>query len=470
METIEQYAGALNNGLYEERLYESFLNNISKFDYLLPVEKEIKRINEHIDANEKQITITKILEEMTTTPSYYIIPMIEEDACRYVKNPNDTNRVQLRAILCSFASDPYCNLMLNTLEMKNDVYGKSLSEKAMSINDKIKFVRQDANVSQIYSPVQYIKENESVFNANGYFFVKKGNTIATLPEEYLNQLSEKFLSLCQLVNDPHVTMFDDHIVLTGNDKIASIYEDHIDINGNTETKEALRNINEMAMKYDFDNNFFIMASCLCENFDNIAIINFGKHIELNHDNGVNVDMFRVGNNIYVNAVNENFMSNTFYQNVNPIQCRNLINKHMGINVASLFEDLIPSQEKILVKLNEAKSEYEESIAKYEESIQKLKDAKEKCISEDNIKKLDDALKSAEDKLKDLKEEYKEWQKKAKEATEVPESEETNEKKNKENDNSNSEETNDTNTEVEKGNEPIDAEDVEAAKAELTQPL
>ncbi|WQJ53844.1 MAG: hypothetical protein [Wendovervirus sonii] len=466
METIEQYAGALNNGLYEERLYESFINNISKFDYLLPVEKEIKRINEAVSTNAKSIEITKILEEMTATPSYYIIPMIEEDACRYVKTPSDVNRVQLRAILCPFASDPYCNLMLNTLEMKNDNYGKSIAEQAMSINDKIKFVRQDANVSQIYSPVQYIKENESVFNANGRFYVKKGNTIATLPDEYLNQLSEKFLTLCQLVNDPRVTMFDEHIVLTGNDKVASIYEDHIDINGNIESKENLRNINEMSMKYDFDNNFFITASYLCENFDNIAIINFGKHISLNHDNGVNVDMFRVGNNIYVNTVNENFMKSTFYSNVNPIQCRNLINKHMGINVASLFEDLIPSQEKVLVKLNEAKNEYEDSIAKYEESLEKLKDAKEKCTSEDNIKKIDDAIKNAETKLNDLKDEYKEWQKKAKDMTEVPESEEaTSEKKDSDN-----AENNKDNVDVEKGNEPIKPEEVDDAKAELTQPL
>jgi len=461
METIEQYAGALNQGLYEERLYESFLSNISKFDYLVNVEKEIKRINETVEKNFKSIEITKILEEMTTTPSYYIVPMIEEDACRYVKNPTDINRTQFRAILCSFASDPYCNLMLNTIEHKNDVYGKTIAEKAMTINDKIKFVREDANVTTIFSPVQYIKENESVFNANGKFYVKKGNTLAQLSDEYVNQLSEKFLALCQLVNDPRVTMFEDHIVLRGSDKVAAIYENYVDINGHRENPADLRNIEQMSLKYDFDNNFFIMASCLHENFDNIAIIDFGKHIALNNDKGVNIDMFRIGNNIYVNAVNENFMNSTFYQNVNPIQCRNLINKHMGINVASLFEDLIPSQEKILVKLNETKNEYEESIQKYEDSLKRLKDAKAECTSEDNEKKIDDAIKSIETKVNDLKDEYKEWQKKADNITEVPEAEKSEDTDDIEND---------PNTDVEKSNEPIDAEDVDDVKPELMQPM
>lgn len=74
METIDQYAGALNNGLYEERLYESFIQNITKFDYLVSVDKEIKRINEAVAERASSVFITKVLEEMTQTPSYYIIP------------------------------------------------------------------------------------------------------------------------------------------------------------------------------------------------------------------------------------------------------------------------------------------------------------------------------------------------------------------------------------------------------------
>ena len=161
METLDQYAGALNQGLYEERLYETFLTNISKFNYLLPVEKEINRINEVAKEHSASIIVTKILEEMSTTPSYYIIPLIEEDAARYVKNPSDTNRVQLRLALCSFASDPFCHAMLEAIERDGIISANTLSEKALSVKDQIKVIRENANVTAIYSPVQYIKENES---------------------------------------------------------------------------------------------------------------------------------------------------------------------------------------------------------------------------------------------------------------------------------------------------------------------
>ena len=146
----------------------------------------------------------------------------------------------------------------------------------MSIKDRARLIKEHANVSNVYSPVQYIKENECVFNVNGQFYVKKGNTLAKLSEEYVPQLSEKFISLCQLVNDPRVIMNEDHITLVGNNKIANIYESYIDINGNKESIESVRNLSEMQLKYDFDNNFFIMTSCLAENFDNIANVNFAK--------------------------------------------------------------------------------------------------------------------------------------------------------------------------------------------------
>ena len=465
VETLEQYKGALNQGLYEERLYEGFIKNITPFNYLKAVDKELKRLEKVAEDHQTSINITKILEEMYTSGSYHIIPLIEEDTCRFIKNPTDVNCNQLKAALASFASDPYCHAILEELELFNNAPSFLVNDKTMSIKDRARLIKEHANVSNVYSPVQYIKENECVFNVNGQFYVKKGNTLAKLSEEYVPQLSEKFISLCQLVNDPRVIMNEDHITLVGNNKIANIYESYIDINGNKESIESVRNLGEMQLKYDFDNNFFIMTSCLAENFDNIANVNFAKHIALNEDEGINIDLFNLSGNIFVNAANESMLTSTFYHNVNPIQCRNLINNHMGINVSYLFEDLLPSQDKMYLKLNETKNEYEASIAKYEATIEKLKKAKEEDISEDGEKKLDAAIEAAQAKVDELKKEYKDWQDDVDKVTN-PE----NNKDEKSEKDSDAENTQDDNTEEEKGNEPIDAEDVEAAKADLSTPL
>lgn len=461
MEVINLYSNAINQGAYEERLYETFLQNISKFNYLLPVSKAMKSITEKVDSKREEITLTKILEEMKDDHSSFIyVDLIQEDVARYVKEPNAINRVQLRNALMPYASDPYINEMFNVIYSDNSRRANELTEKALNIKDQINIIRENASVSNIYTPVQYVKENEAIFNVNGQFYVKKGNNIAVLEDKLVDQLDERFVELCRLVNDPHVEINEDHIILHSNDKYATIFEGYVDIYGHKESKETLRNLREMCMKYDdYDTNFYIMCSCLLENFNNIAKIDWAKHVTLNENNNINADLFKLDQNIFIATHNDAIGQHTFYRNVNPIFCKNKLNEHMGINVSSLFSDLLPSQDKIILKLNETKNQYEDSIEKYEDMIEKLNKALESA-SDENKEKLEKAIADAEEKLDDIKAEYKEWQKQVDDVT----------GKDKSDDKDDDETTDDGTVTKENPNEPMSDEEVDASKDELSQPL
>ena len=461
MEVINLYSNAINQGAYEERLYETFLQNVSKFNYLLPVSKAMKSITEKVDSKREEITLTKILEEMKDDHSSFIyVDLIQEDVARYVKEPNAINRVQLRNALMPYASDPYINEMFNVIYSDNSRRANELTEKALNIKDQINIIRENASVSNIYTPVQYVKENEAIFNVNGQFYVKKGNNIAVLEDKLVDQLDERFVELCRLVNDPHVEINEDHIILHSNDKYATIFEGYVDIYGHKESKETLRNLREMCMKYDdYDTNFYIMCSCLLENFNNIAKIDWAKHVTLNENNNINADLFKLDQNIFIATHNDAIGQHTFYRNVNPIFCKNKLNEHMGINVSSLFSDLLPSQDKIILKLNETKNQYEDSIEKYEDMIEKLNKALDSA-SDENKEKLEKAIADAEEKLDDIKAEYKEWQKQADDVTGEDNSDDTDD----------DETTDDGTVTKENPNEPMSDEEVDASKDELSQPL
>lgn len=456
MEVLSAYKNALNQGAYEERLYETFIQNVSKFNYLLPVDKAIKSIVEKVDTKQEEITLTKLLEMMKDDAQAFIyVDLIQEDVARYVKHPNPTNRIQLRNALMPYASDPLINEMFNVLYADNTRRSNELSEKALNIKDQINIIRENASVSNLYSPVQYIRENECVFNVRGQYFVKKGNNIAILDEKYIDQLNEKFTELCHLVNDPHVEINDDCIKLYGSDKYATIYEGYVDIMGVKESQESLRNLREMCMKYeDYDTNFYIMCSCLLENFNNIAKIDWAKHVTLNENNNINIDLFKLDQNIFMSTHNDALGQHTFYRNINPIFCKNKMNEHMGINVSSLFTDLLPNQDKIILKLNETKNAYEDAIQQYKDKLDELTKAKDVC-SEENKKELEDAINDCEQTLKEYEAEYKEWQEKV--------SKETGKKSDKEEDD-------EENVIKEPSNEPIKDEEVDAVKDELSQPI
>ena len=466
MEVINLYSNAINQGAYEERLYETFLQNVSKFNYLLPVSKAMKSITEKVDSKREEITLTKILEEMKDDHSSFIyVDLIQEDVARYVKEPNAINRVQLRNALMPYASDPYINEMFNVIYSDNSRRANELTEKALNIKDQINIIRENASVSNIYTPVQYVKENEAIFNVNGQFYVKKGNNIAVLEDKLVDQLDERFVELCRLVNDPHVEINEDHIILHSNDKYATIFEGYVDIYGHKESKETLRNLREMCMKYDdYDTNFYIMCSCLLENFNNIAKIDWAKHVTLNENNNINADLFKLDQNIFIATHNDAIGQHTFYRNVNPIFCKNKLNEHMGINVSSLFSDLLPSQDKIILKLNETKNQYEDSIEKYEDMIEKLNKALESS-SDENKEKLEKAIADAEEKLDDIKAEYKEWQKQVDNVTGEDNSDDTDDDETTDDDS-----TDDGTVTKENPNEPMSDEEVDASKDELSQPL
>lgn len=457
---LSQYSQALKEGAFEERLYETLLHNTAKFDYLLPVERMRNAILEVAKKKNDEITLTKILEEMIASPTSYIyVDIIQEDVARYVLDPSDVNRVQLRNALTPFAADPYIGKMFEVIffdDQKRNPVGGEIERQTLNITEQIDLIRQNARVEPIFSPVQYIKEGESIFNVHGQYYVRKNNSIALLEKKYIAKLDRKFVELCHLVNDPHVHIFEDRIEVRGIEHTATVYEGYVEIAGYHEDKESLRRLDEMYIKYDnYDNNFFVMCSCLLENFNKIANVNWAKRIVLNENNRICADLFKLDENVSIALHNYDVNTHTLYRGVNPIWCRNTLNEHMGLNVAYLFEDMLPDQKKIMLKLYETKNEYEESIEKYEKAIQDLKDAKADTNDESLIDELDKSIEDSEKKLKEIKDEYKEWQKAAEETTKSDMGSEDDEA---------------DNIEQQKGNEPIDKEEVDQHKDELTKPI
>lgn len=465
VEKLNQFAYALQQGCYEERVYESFLTQMQPFNYIKDVEKVIKRINEKAGENPDTLLLTRILEEMSESADSYIYrEMIEEDVCRFIMQPSPENRIQVLNACMPYATNPFINKILETIYRISDKrFTGSISEQAMSIKDQIQMIKENVSVYNLYSPVLYIKENQSVFAVGNTFYLKTGNTVAPLDKKYIPKLDEKFVQLAHLVNNPAVTVQDDRIYLAGEDMWATVFEDRVVISDGhgeyTESQESLRKLDEMCMKYNTYGNteFFIMASCLVENFNNIATVGFAKKVVMNGNEDVSCELFRLDENIFLATHNYQLHQNTFYRNVNPIFARKTINEHFGINVGQLFEDLLPNQSKLIMQLFETKNEYEKSIEEYEQMIQDLNDAKDNANTTEMEKELDTAIAEAKEKLEEVKKEYREWQDEADETLEGTKDDDA-------------AEDDEDNVTREVNNEPLDKDEVKDHEDELSEPL
>ena len=454
MSILEQYESAIHQGAYEERLYETFIHSVSPYaSYMTGLTMPLKSLKDRVENSKVEVDLTKILESMLETTSYYIVPLIEENVATYVREKTPNHRVQLMSNLAAFAGDPYVKLMIEAINLDNDRTSGCCSEsKVISAVDKIKFIHENAEIKSIYSPIQYLKENKCVFSANGRFYTKNGANISKFDIAHDGAaLTESFVHLSRLVNDPRVSINGNNITFASNNKIVSINESGVEINGKKESPESFGNINALAIMYeDYDLNFWAEAKLLVENFNNIAEVDFAKHVDLYDNKNLSFDLMKIGENLYVTTHNDSLNEHIFYKNVNPIQCRNVINEHMGMNVSDLFENLLPNQDMLMKKIYETANAYEEAISKYSAQLDKLNSAKDKAEG-DQKSKLEKMMSDIKDKKEDLEKEYKEFQDKSKDLTQKDEDDEEGKK-------------------IEKSADPIKSSEVDDVKDELSQPI
>ena len=400
------YYNELNRGVSEEALYESFISGISNWNYMPAVETEISAMKSRTEKYKQEIDIKRILDYMSQTGSYYIVPLIEECVMDYVESKSLQNKAILKQRLVPFEFDPFVrdieNILVYDLSIPNTVYlGESLEKKNNYVHTDI-----------VYSPVLYVKENESIFNIKGMYYVKKGNSISRLPKKDILLLPESFTNICNHINSSDVKFINETNeikIYSGND-VAIISESAITINGKKVTTGELNRLYEnLNIMHDNKAAFYKKIQDLNESFNEIAYIDFVKHVALNEDENHYVDVFRIKNNIFVTTVDKINGISTFYKNVNPIQCRKYINEHMGLNIGEIFEDILPSQESIKKMIVEKRALYEEYIDELRERKEKLKSLdNDPDVLDSDKKSIKDALDIVDDEISKAEKDYKDY--------------------------------------------------------------
>lgn len=402
-EFCKSYLSKIDAGVKECNLYESFISGVSNWNFINPVETELSALAKRIDKYKQEIDLTKIINTMKQTESAYLVPLIEEVVLDYMNNKTAGNRAVLKDRLMCFHHDAFIKEMLNIL-----YYDKSVNESIKNniVNNKITY-------EKIYSPILLVKENECIFNVKGQYYSRKGNNINRLPKTECTSLDESFVKLCNIVNSSNISINEHNntIELVAGNKVAIISEGSIMIDDVAYTVETINeNMNMSSFLNDGYASFYSTILTLVENFDNITNIDFVSRITLNENKKISTDVFRLKESIFI-TTHDDLGRHTFYRNVNPIQTANIINEHMNLNVADLFEDLQPNQKKIKNEISDTCRAYEECIKEFNKKKAELEACAEGANSSDAAS-IKEALKMIEAELEKTENDYKEYQRNA----------------------------------------------------------
>jgi len=385
---LEQFKDALDNGIHESRIYEQFITALSPFGYFPTVGNAITAIKDRVELYKNDVDIVKIIETMKQSRSYYLVPLIEDVINDYLSNKTHQNRYLLSETLMKFTYDPFVRDIASLLTLD-------------ATELQLEYANAQCDIEKVYSPVLYIGENEAVFAVNKVYYVKKGNNVSRLADVDVMKLDGEFKTLCETLANPNVVVERNGVtVYYGKDK-AFINENSVIVNDKEMTNEEFQNAASVS-NWSGNTGFFQLVEFLRSNFNEISEVDFVKRVYLKEDANYGADVFKLRDNVFITLHNPQLGKSTFYRNVNPIQAKNLMMEHLRFDVTSIYQGLLPDEEKINEQIRETKQEYNDYIAELQAKINEFQ-ASPYAVS--TAKQVVEAL---EEELRDVKNEYKDY--------------------------------------------------------------
>lgn len=408
------YLARMDGGCPDELLYESFISGATQWNYIEPVDTELSALSKRVRNYSQDIDILKILKTMRQTESYYIVPLVEDVVSDYVRKKNPNTRMMMVNRLMCYEYDPFIKDIIAVVDKD-----RSIENNCMYLGESIESAKSAARTSKIYSPVQFIRENECVFSVDGQYYIRKGNTLSRMSASDVRSLPESFRRMASLICDESTQVGDSCIKITDGSRIATIDGKSVTVDGDSFGKDAMANYIGAGLFEDArEKSMFENALALLEHYDDIACIDFCRRVSLKESNDRSVDLFRLKDNIFITQNDRSMGTSTFYRNCNPIQARKLINEHLMINAAPLFEDLLPNQVKMLKDISARLKEYSDYIKKLMDKKAKYEKVPEGA-DENEVAACNEAKLLIDGELNSVKDDYAKYKKQVRDLVDIP---------------------------------------------------
>ena len=390
--TLDHFKEAIDNGIPEVRIYESFLSAMQSFSYFPKVGNAIAAIKDNVENYKTDVSITKIVDAMKESRSSYLVPIIEDTLKNYLDDKNPQTQSLVKECLIKFSYDPFIRDIINLVTLD-------------ATELQLEYANESCDIEKVYSPILYLGENEVVFSVKGLYYIKKGNTVSRLNEKDAKKLDSSFVSLCEAINNPKVVINSKFIsVYDGADK-AVITEDTISLNGKDIANEEFSRSAEIA-HWTGKGPLLVLVETLRKNFNEIAEIDFAKRIFLKEDENHSADIFKLRGNVSVATHNSTDKKSTFYRNINPIQAKGIMMEHLRYDISRLFEGLLPEEEKIMEEIEETKKDYRDYIQLIESKMYEFNNNPYGTEISAQV------INALQEELEDVKNEYKDYLAKA----------------------------------------------------------
>ena len=352
---------------------DAMLKELAGHMYLKPVSEFITEMNSILKSNKYSSILANTYKTLTTDKQSKFYESVVEEMERLLTKDEMSIREELTFSFRKYNWIPVIRAIL----------------EEYSRDTKKNYSNSEGNVNAVYSPVYITENKEAIFYLDNKFY----NLKDTVVDIYEGSIPGNVLNTLKAMQDFKVDG-KKMVMYHGKNTLEILTEDaetSVLVNGKKVDYKNINNFKNYLIRTSFyglnEMHKLDQLLYMVESMDNIKNLDFITSISSKINNGIKVNVMRLGNNLYVNRINPHMGVNEFLKVNTAEEAQGLVNEYINFDISNSVEDLMKIENQKKNILINKKNEYIERLKFLEEKKLEI----EKTIS---IIGTNDALKEA----------------------------------------------------------------------------
>jgi hypothetical protein len=368
---LEQYSNLiLNKNIPEFALVHNFIAELEAFKWDVTVTPIAESLKAKADKFSREIEVSKVLEAIKNSGSSSFYSELSESLNNWLVSESKSSGLLSKEI-SKWSFNPIVRNLVNFL---NENEATDTRKLELPIN-----AQGESSVGRIYSPI-LIEGSKTLFVIGKNIFEAEGNEFRKLSTKEVGAVPADFISLVNATLRPYVKISEGIVnIQLGKKTVTLIEENEATSVYLGKSKLNFRNIGELAkiLGLESASHFAVNESQVVSdilnlyvNYSNIVELDFAKNIKSKIYEGVEVNLIKWNNTIYLQRINESMRENSVYK-VNGSQAVNMVKDFMRYDISEGLTEFLEGEQKVKSIMINDRTKVLENISKVEDQMTKI---------------------------------------------------------------------------------------------------
>jgi hypothetical protein len=399
---VDKYINHVSiKGLSEAFLIEAMISELENFAWEKNVKPALTNLKKAFESNRKEIEVAKAIEEINGSGGRDLYSSIVETMRNWLASEERVSE-KLLMDLKKWAFNPSVRSLVERVSNLQSQSGNKFNVKVNSSN---------CDVKSIIAP-SLVTENSSVFVTSNRFFRATEAGVRIMEREEAGRLSGRFLKAVLALSNPNVKINESGLDLyIGKNKLSVVFESeteskNIFFNGKRIAEDKLGFTLSFELRNGFQGSAMAIENAVqvVEAANYLSEIDFGKKIVSKIYEGVEANVFKFDNRVFVHRVNPAMKKNELFEG-NGSQAVNIVKEFLGFDLSESMTEILDKEDRILSIMKNDKSEIKKNLAIVESEINKINKALEANPALQNSDEIKEAQKMLSVESNSLKEKW-----------------------------------------------------------------